>query len=146
MTRVNIALVLPILVVSFVGCLAPSNDLAGGPLPASMKGYELYTWTDAGTSWFTLLPGTNRTKTPAEVFTAERDTVAADGWFAITVAGLVALEPQLARLPRDADVFVSTVAYPPGDTLTTATTPADLAASLTALGTSAGVSLQFLTR
>jgi hypothetical protein len=76
-----------------------------------MKGWELYTWQDAGQTWFTLLPGTNRGKTAAEVFSNPRDTNGPDG-IAITVAGLDALGGVLARLPAGETVTILALRYP----------------------------------
>jgi hypothetical protein len=76
-----------------------------------MKGWELYTWQDADRTWFTLLPGTNRAKTAAEVFSDPRDTNGPDG-IAITVAGLDALGGALARLPAGETVTILALRYP----------------------------------
>ena len=127
------------------GCLQPAAPTpAGDPLPAALKGYELYTWDDGGQTWFTLLPGTNRLKTPDEVFSGERAVVDATGWFAITVAGLDAAGGQLARLPRGAPVFVSTVQNPPGATLEPLTTPESVARVLRADAAALSLDLQVL--
>ena len=117
---------------------------AGDPLPASLKGYELYSWADAGQTWFTLQPGTNRLKTPDEVFSGERNVIDPSGAFAITFAGLDAVGGQLARLPRSASVFMSTVHYPPGATLEQIATPEPVAQALRADATALGPDLQFL--
>jgi len=62
-------------------------------------------------------------KTPDEVFSGEREVIDPDAGFAITVTGLDAMGGQLARLPRGAPVFVSTVFYPPETTLEVLATP-----------------------
>jgi hypothetical protein len=40
---------------------------AGAVLPAALKGYELYAWSEGGHLYFTLIAGTNRQKTLEEV-------------------------------------------------------------------------------
>jgi hypothetical protein len=55
-------------------------------LPQSMKGYELYSWKSGGTWCFTLITGTNRLKTPAEI--ASRESTIEDDWVKITVEGV----------------------------------------------------------
>ncbi len=68
------------------------------PLPRSMKGYELYSWQD-GQQWrFTLITGTNRTKTLEEITTGE-DALTADGWVNIHVQGLAAIQSVVSRIP-----------------------------------------------
>lgn len=96
---------------------------AGDPLPGSMKGYDLYAWNDGSQTWFTLLPGTNREKTPHEVFAGARDEISDAGNFAVTVAGLEAVGGQLARVARGEYVAVHTVRYPPGAALEVVATP-----------------------
>jgi hypothetical protein len=67
-------------------------------LPASFKGYELYSWVDNDQWHFVLMPGTNRDKTLAEVV-AVKNGVSMDGWAHVT--GLTALDELLHRIPRD---------------------------------------------
>jgi len=67
-------------------------------LPPSMKGYELYSW-QVGEEWnFTLVTGTNRTKTFDEIITPE-NTVSADGFVKLSVVGVENLKKLLALLP-----------------------------------------------
>jgi hypothetical protein len=68
------------------------------PLPKSMKGYELYSWQDAGQWHFTLITGTNRTKTMGEIVTGERG-VTTDGWVNLTAVGVDAVKDMLSRIP-----------------------------------------------
>ena len=74
-------------------------------LPESMKGYELYSWQD-GNQWkFSLLVGTNREKTLAEI--KSPDTV---------LLGIAALESALKRVPSGQYVTWSsgeTLTFPP---------------------------------
>jgi len=124
MTRALAATILSLFLPALVGCQqAGAPRAASDPLPSSMKGYELYAWDDGTETWFTLLPGTNRFKTPDEVFSDEREAIDTSGWFAITVAGLDAIGGQLARLPQGAAVFLRTVRYPPGAVLEPLPTP-----------------------
>jgi hypothetical protein len=58
------------------------------PLPESMKGYELYSWQEAGKWKFSVLIGTNREKTLAEIQSADA-----------ALTGLDALTATLKRIP-----------------------------------------------
>ena len=69
-------------------------------LPHSMKGYELYSWSEDGQWHFTLITGTNRNKTLAEI-TSEEDSISEAGWIKGTVIGVDALESILSKLPAD---------------------------------------------
>lgn len=82
---------------------APINNAK--PLPASLKGYEVYCWYDEEQdSWhYTLITGTNRLKTYKEI-TAGEDTITSGGWVKITVTREDALKTLLARLPEDEEV------------------------------------------
>ena len=74
------------------------------PLPRSMKGYDLYSW-QVGDQWhFTLITGTNRTKTVEEVTTGE-DRFTEDGWVRIHVQGMEAIKAVLSRVPAGEWVF-----------------------------------------
>lgn len=67
-------------------------------LPASMKGYELYSW-QSGADWnFTLITGTNRIKSFDEII-ASGSSVSGDGFVKISVRGLNDLEKILKLLP-----------------------------------------------
>lgn len=75
-------------------------DFASLPtqLPPSLKGYELYSW-QVGQEWnFTLVTGTNRTKTFDEIITPE-NTVSDDGFVKLSVSGVENLKKLLALLP-----------------------------------------------
>ncbi len=85
-----LALLTPVL----AGCGATANT----PLPKSMKGYELYSWQDAGQWRFTLITGTNRNKTLGEVITGETKE-GEDGWVNIHVAGVEEAKALLSRVP-----------------------------------------------
>ena len=111
------------------------------PLLAQRKGYELYTWDAAGQTWFTLISGTNRIKTPAEIITPAREVITGDGYVAITVAGLDALADWLDRLPVREFVSVTTVSPTTGDVLATTSTPPALAEALRAKAATLGLNL-----
>lgn len=67
-------------------------------LPSSMKGYELYSW-QVGEEWnFTLVTGTNRSKTFDEII-APVNTVSPDGFIKLSVSGVENLKKLLALLP-----------------------------------------------
>ena len=71
-------------------------------LPRSMKEYELYSWK-SGTAWrFTLITGTNRLKTLAEITSPE--SILESDWVKITVEGVPDLESVLGRLPSGTKV------------------------------------------
>lgn len=72
-------------------------------LPRSMKGYELYSWQENGQWHFTLITGTNRTKTMEEI-TSGVDTVSEDGWVRIHVVGINETKNVLGRLPQGESV------------------------------------------
>lgn len=87
------------------GKIAPapsSTDLS--ELRLSFKGYELYSWQD-GEEWhFTLITGTNRTKTLDEIIavdTGEAET----GLVRIHVIGVDAIKEVLGMLPEGESVF-----------------------------------------
>jgi hypothetical protein len=54
---------------------ADSKDSAGKTATLhSMKGFDLYVWKKGRDTFYTLLPGTNRNKTPAEIFDTNKAT------------------------------------------------------------------------
>lgn len=71
-------------------------------LPRSMKGYELYSWQPDGQWHFTLISGTNRPKTLAEVTLCQN--IVEDEWVKMTVVGKDNLKRVLARLPIGTNV------------------------------------------
>ncbi|MBA4385733.1 MAG: hypothetical protein C0410_13430 [Anaerolinea sp.] len=86
----------------------PTLDLGKfpNPLPGSMKGFELVSW-QVGDAWnFTLITGTNRSKTFEELLSPE-STVSADGFVKITVSGVENIKKVLALLPANTEVFWS---------------------------------------
>ena len=62
----------------------PTPDLSAG----SMKGYELYSWQQSGQWYFSVLIGTNREKTLAEIQSPDN-----------RLEGLDALLPVLKKIP-----------------------------------------------
>jgi hypothetical protein len=81
------------------GPLAPVDEL-----PHSMKGYELYSWSEDGQWHFTLITGTNRIKTIEEI-TSKEDFISETGWVKIQVVGADAIKDVLSRLPEGESVF-----------------------------------------
>jgi hypothetical protein len=73
-------------------------------LPRSFKGYELYSWEEEDQWHFTLITGTDRTKTIEEI-TSEGDFVSETGWVKIQVVGADAIKDVLRRLPEGESVF-----------------------------------------
>jgi hypothetical protein len=68
--------------------------------PHSMKGYELYSWLEDGQWHFTLITGTNRNKTLAEI-TSKEDFISEAGWVKVHVVGVDAVKNVLSKLPQD---------------------------------------------
>ncbi len=80
---------------------------ASSPLPATTKGYELYAWDESGPLSFTLITGTNRLKTAAEITTGAD---AEDGeWVVLHGEGIDALERVLARVPAGTSVILTSL-------------------------------------
>jgi len=73
-------------------------------LPHSMKGYELYSWEEDNQWHFTLITGTNRTKTMEEI-TSNEDFISETGWVKTHVVGADAIKDVLSRLPQSESVF-----------------------------------------
>ena len=98
-----------LLIVSIIvmgGCSETSPTVASttSPLPSSVKGYELYSWSEGDDWHFTLITGTNRSKTSAEI--ASHGVIIDDnGWVKITVFGPQELEVILDRLPRSEQIL-----------------------------------------
>ena len=88
------------------GCseASPTTGFTTSPLPSSVKGYELYSWLE-GDEWsFTLITGTNRSKTSAEIG-SRGEIIDENGWVKITVLGLRELEFVLERLPGSEQIL-----------------------------------------
>jgi hypothetical protein len=75
-------------------------DLNTVILQRQMKGWELYAWTDDDGVSFTLMAGTNRTKTREEI-TSDLDILDVDtGWTKIKVDDIDDLETLLSKVPE----------------------------------------------
>jgi hypothetical protein len=87
-------------------CLVLEWTASTYSLPPSMKGYELYSWRagEQGAWAYTLMTGTNRTKTWDDISAAE-NTITPEGWVKITVVGEEALRSVLDRLPDGEEVI-----------------------------------------
>ncbi len=72
-------------------------------LPHSLKGYELYSWEEDNQWHFTLITGTNRTKTMEEI-TSKEDIISETGWVNIQVVGADTIKDVLSRLPKGESV------------------------------------------
>lgn len=99
-------LILSLMIVAFLltRCESGTNSLQAGqpptkPLPLSIKGYELYSWRVGQEWYFTLVTGTNRTKTRQEI--ASSENVIEKEWTKVTVQGIYDLEVALEQLPSD---------------------------------------------
>ena len=73
-------------------------------LPRSMKGYELYSWSEDSQWHFTLITGTDRNKTLEEIISNE-DIISEAGWVRIHMVGIDAIKAVLSKLPQGAEVF-----------------------------------------
>jgi len=73
-------------------------------LPHSMKGYELYSWSEDGQWHFTLITGTNRNKTRDEII-SDANIISEDGWVQIHVVGVDAIKTVLSKLPQNEEIF-----------------------------------------
>jgi len=73
-------------------------------LPRSMKGYELYSWSEDSQWHFTLITGTNRTKIPEEIVSGE-DYISETGWVRIHVTGVEAIKTVLSKLAQNEHVI-----------------------------------------
>jgi hypothetical protein len=73
-------------------------------LPHSMKGYEIYSWLEDSQWHFTLITGTDRSKTLDEIVSKE-DFISETGWVKIQVVGADAIKDVLSRLPEGESGF-----------------------------------------
>ena len=73
-------------------------------LPHSMKGYELYSWSEDSQWHFTLITGTDRNKTLEEI-TSNEDFISEAGWVQIHVVGVDAIKAVLGKLPEGEEIF-----------------------------------------
>ncbi len=126
-----------LLVPIFSSC---SSDNTPSFLPHSMKGYELYSWQQDGQWHFTLITGTNRTKTVDEIVTGD-DVERSDGWVVLHAIGEQGAKVLLNRVPAGEFVIwnagnivnpdnqvTMTFTYPPDDIIS------DIAAYAAQLG------------
>jgi hypothetical protein len=82
-------------------CITFETASVATSFPRSMKGYDLYSWyvEEQGDWYYTLVTGTNRVKSYAEISTPE-SFITADGWVKITVRGIDSLKSVLDLLPE----------------------------------------------
>lgn len=73
-------------------------------LPHSMKGYELYSWSEDSQWHFTLITGTNRNKTLEEIISNE-DVISEAGWVQIHSVGVDAIKAVLDKLPQGEEIL-----------------------------------------
>ena len=73
-------------------------------LPISMKGYELYSWSENNQWHFTLVTGTNRDKTLEEIVSTT-NIISQDGWVHVHVLGVDEIKTVLSRLPQSEDIL-----------------------------------------
>lgn len=69
----------------------------------SMKGYELYSWEDNSVWNYTLITGTNRTKTFEEI--SSNENIVEGGWVKISTNDNDKLKQLIEKLPEDELVF-----------------------------------------
>ena len=86
------------------GKLIKSLTISGvDALPSSMKGYELYSWQENNQWHFTLITGSNRTKTIEEI-TSDENFISLAGWVKVHVVGEDAIIDVLRRVPEGESV------------------------------------------
>jgi hypothetical protein len=87
-------------------CVALEVTSGTTSLPRSMKGYELYSWhTEKDSVWiYTLVTGTNRQKSYAELATSE-SVITEDDWIKITARGTSALKSAFNCLPEGESIL-----------------------------------------
>jgi len=95
-----------IVVVSLIvsACEPSVSTSRPSPLPHSMKGYELYSWSENNQWHFTLITGTNRVKSLEEII-SDKNTVTSDGWVKISVQGVDSIQNILKGLPQHEEIF-----------------------------------------
>lgn len=74
---------------------------SGQELPRGMKGYELYSWKVKGQWHYSLLVGTNRSKSYAEITSPQVERI-----------GIEALKAELKKVPKGEEVFWRSAAHP----------------------------------
>ncbi len=90
--------------------LEQAGKLTGTPqpevvaLPASMKGYELYSWQHGGQWHFKLITGTNRNKMLEEVLSI-KTTIEEGGFVHVYAVGVEQLKAALSLLPEGEYLF-----------------------------------------
>lgn len=82
----------------------PTPSALPSSLPKSLKGYELYSWQNGGDWNFTLITGTNRSKSFDEIIAPE-NTLSADGFVKISVTGIDEIKKVLSLLQGGEQVF-----------------------------------------
>ena len=80
------------------------SQTAVNMLPNSMKGYELYSWSENNQWHFTLITGTNRNKTLEEII-SNTNIISQDGWVHVHVVGVDEIKTVLSRLPQSEDIL-----------------------------------------
>ena len=99
-----VLLIVSVAVVASCSETSPIVSSTTSPLPSSVKGYELYFWPQGDDWYFTLITGTNRSKTSAEIG-SRGEIIDENGWVKITVLGLRELEFVLERLPGSEQIL-----------------------------------------
>jgi hypothetical protein len=81
------------------GKLIKSLTISGvDALPSSMKGYELYSWQEKDGWHFTLITGTDRSKTLEEIISGEY-FISEMGWVNIHCTGVEAIKAAFGKVP-----------------------------------------------
>ncbi len=95
-------------------------------LAQSAKGYELYCWRERDQIWLTLMIGTNRNKSPEEVFGENHSTQTAGSLNVSSIVSLDAARSEIARLPRGEYLFIYGVRKSSGPELESAEIPQEV--------------------
>jgi hypothetical protein len=105
-------LLLLLMFIAVIGCGDSSPDKEQepftGPLPESMKGYEMYSWQENNVWKFTIITGTNRLKTHHEIIAKENKVE--NGFVKVTVSSFPGVKELLGRVP--AEQFISWISNP----------------------------------
>jgi hypothetical protein len=75
-----------------------SKDSLDKPAIHSMKGFELYVWKKESDTLYTLLPGTNRNKTRAEIFDSKN-----------AVKGMAAIKTKIDEIAPGEYIFLKPI-------------------------------------
>ncbi|MCK5076905.1 MAG: hypothetical protein KAR38_11040 [Calditrichia bacterium] len=112
-----ISIVSSLLIFLFINCSNTSsqnNESSDIQLTSSMKGYELFSWPGDEDWQFTLITGTNRSKSFDEICSDEIE-VTENGWVKLRGNGVNSIKKILSRLPVGESVLWNDDRFLSGD-------------------------------